>query len=348
MRRRRLYSPIIAVCLVGLWATFAYAVATNVKVVGAGGNPMAKAKVKVTLNDGSTTRGVTDASGQVTLDVDPKNVKETEVEDENGNRRRLAGAWFLTDDTVVLNFMNMASIAAVGGAAMGARAGWIGNTEVVFGVGGVTSFGGGNDGRSTSIFNDTTGSGGALSGTSFNLQFRTFPFAFNGIRVGGFVEYDQFFGADASGGIGVHHIVGGPSNDTKFTRRANRAFGFGLTQVVPLIDGVSVDFIQGIAFLQQTIEGESDEAKGGGTLVKTRSSTTNVVPKLGLSLEYQLPGFPVSIRLASEFIYMPSVGANTTSGFTGSRYAFSAEGTWLANTTLGLVVPLSQLLGTLH
>ena len=342
MRRRRLYPFNAAVWLVGLWATLAYAVATNVKVVGAGGSPMAKAKVTVTLNDGRTTQGVTDASGQVTLDVDPKNVNHTEVEDEEGHRRRLAGAWFLTDGTVVLNFMNMASIPATGEAAMGTQAGWIGNTEVILGFGGVTSFNGGNNGRSTSIFNDTTGSGGALSGTSFTLQFRTFPFAVNGIRVGGFVEFDQFFGADASGGIGVHHP--GPGEDTKFTRRANRAFGVGLTQVVPVTDRVSVDFIQGIAFLQQTIEGESDEAKGGGTLVKTRSSTTNVVPKLGVSLEYQLPMLPVSIRLASEFIYMPSVGANTTSAFTGSRYAFSADGTWLANTTLGLVVPLNQLL----
>ncbi len=341
MRRRRLYPFITALCLVSLWAASAYAVATNVKVVGAGGTPLANVKVTVTLNDGSTTQGVTDASGQVTLDVDPKNVKETEVEDEEGHRRRLAGAWFLTDGTVVLNFMNMASIPAVGEAAMGTQAGWISNTEVILGVGGVTSFNGGNDGRSTSIFNDTTGSGGALSGTSFTLQIRTFPLAFSGIRIGGFVEFDQFFGADASGGIGIHHP--GPGEDTKFTRRANRAFGLGFTQVVPLIDGVSVDFIQGIAFLQQTIEGESDEAKGGGTLVKTRSSTTHVVPKLGVSLEFPLSRILVAVRLASEFIYMPSVGANTTSAFTGSPYAFSAEGTWLANTTLGLVVPLSVL-----
>jgi hypothetical protein len=94
---------------VGGMTTDAWAVATNVNLV-AGGNPVARAKVKVTLNDGSTTEGTTDSQGQTVLNVDPQNVRATEVTTEDGNKRRLAGAWFPTGNVVTLDLLAMSPV----------------------------------------------------------------------------------------------------------------------------------------------------------------------------------------------------------------------------------------------
>lgn len=103
---------VVAMVLGGLAATTAYAVATNVSLV-AGGSPVAKAKVKVTFNDGSTTEGTTDAKGQTVLNVDPQNIRETEVTTEDGQKRRRAGAWSSTGDTMVLDWAAMTPVAGV-------------------------------------------------------------------------------------------------------------------------------------------------------------------------------------------------------------------------------------------
>jgi hypothetical protein len=244
--------------------------------------------------------------------------------------------------------MAAASGGGMTGGLMGSMFG-AGGVEFVIGGGGVTAFGGANDGTSASSVSSSSMSGNSLVGSSLNLQLRAFPVALYGIKLGAFAEFDQFFGADATTGIDVFHPFGPNPQalDTKTTRRLKRAYAFGLTQVIPIGSGFSVDFLQGLAFLQQRIEGESDESKGGGTLVTASSSATNIVPKLGASLEYQFPGSSISIRLASEFIYLPSQGTNAFSTFTNRPYSFSTDGTWTANAMLGLVIPLNALAGQL-
>jgi hypothetical protein len=103
------------IALVGLAATTAYAVATNVSLV-AGGSPVANAKVKITLNDGSTTEGTTDANGRTVLDVTPQSIRETEVTTEDGQKRRRGGAWPLTGDTMVFDWAAMSPVAGVAAA----------------------------------------------------------------------------------------------------------------------------------------------------------------------------------------------------------------------------------------
>jgi hypothetical protein len=108
-----------ALLMCGIWVsgmtTDAWAVATNLNVV-AGGSPVAKAKVTVTLNDGSTTEGTTDANGQLTLNVDPSTVKETVVE-KDGDQRRLVGAWLPVGDSVTLDYGAMIAVAGGAGGA---------------------------------------------------------------------------------------------------------------------------------------------------------------------------------------------------------------------------------------
>lgn len=344
MRRGRLYSFIIAIFAAGLWATVAYAVATNVKVVGVGGNPVAKAKVKVTLNDGSITQGITDAGGQVALNVDLQNVKETEVETNDGERRRRAGAWFLTGDAVVLDLTTMMLVSAATGAglpSMGSSfaSSVFGTTEVIISGGFVRGFGG--TGGSVQNFGSTTMQGQDLKGGSFNVTLRTLPFEFFGVRVGASFEYDEFFSADGTGGIGSKHPT--PGNDTFFTRRVDRAFGFGITQVVPIGEGWALDFMQGFAVVQQRFEFQTDESGGGGMLEKFGKCVTNIVPKFGASVEYQIPGTPFRVRLASEFMYLPSLSLNGTSSTFGFNYVANVRGQMMATSTIGFVVPVSFL-----
>jgi hypothetical protein len=160
----------------------AWAVATNVNLV-AGGSPVAKAKVKVTLNDGSTTEGTTDSQGQTVLNVDPQSVRETEVTTEDGNKRRLVGAWFLTGNAVMLDLQGMSPVTSSLGA--GASTGavplgkLIGSTTLRF-----YAFGGlnlANDVRdvsgtgtiSNSTFSKFTTTDGFSTGAGFDWKWPT-------------------------------------------------------------------------------------------------------------------------------------------------------------------------------
>ena len=340
----------ICMGLIGLTATQAFAVAGKFTsapegVALSGGNLTLELEEPV---DGKMeiTIPVNQGKFDVPVGVDENKAKRCRYKNEKGEET----GWFRCGGYLVFG-SGMAATGS-GGMASGLMGGMFGTggLELVIGGGGVTAFGGGNDGTSASSVSSSTTSGNSLVGSSFNLQLRAFPFTLHGIKLGAFAEFDQFFGADATAGIAVFHPFGpNPQEiDTQTTRRIKRAYAFGLTQVIPIGGGFSIDFLQGIAFLQQEIEGQSNEAKGGGTLVSASSSATNIVPKLGTSLEYQFPGSRISIRLASEFIYLPSQGTNAFSTFTNRPYSFSTDGTWTANAMLGFVIPFSVLAGQLQ
>jgi hypothetical protein len=331
--------------LIGLMETDAFAVAGRV-VDSSAATSLAGAEVKFELKDGDSV--TTTVNQDATFNAPQKVSKDTvdkcfrkKVNATTGKTEwvEIDCGWF---------FFGGGMAAAGGGGVTGGLMGGVlgnGGLEFIISGGGVTAFGGGNDGRSASSVSSSSTPGQSLVGSSLNLQLRAFPFTLHGIKLGAFAEFDQFFGANGTTGIAVFHALGpNPQEiDTQTTRRLKRAYAFGLTQVIPIGNGFSVDFLQGIAFLQQTIEGQSNEAKGGGTLVSASSSTTNIVPKLGASLEYQFPGSSISIRLASEFIYLPSLGTNAFSTFLNRPYSFSTDSTWTANAMLGLVIPLNAI-----
>jgi len=239
-----------------------------------------------------------------------------------------------------------AGVASASTAAIGSGFGsspiysFLGSTEFIVGGGYVTGIGA-TGGNARSNFADTSGKGDHLSGGSLSILLRSFvPYQLFGIRLGGFLEYDEFFSLDGTSGLGVHHRDP-DTNDTKTIRKVNRAFAFGLTQVFPIGMGFFIDLQQGIAFVRQNITGVTDQSSGGGPTEQFSKNFTSVSPKLGASLEYQFPNMPFRVRLASEFIYLPSAGISGFATFSGSPFAFSSRGQWLATNTFGLVVPLN-------
>jgi hypothetical protein len=221
-----------------------------------------------------------------------------------------------------------------------------GSTELIIGGGWGTGIGA-TAGTSRSNFATTSGKGEHLGGGAVNILVRSFfPVQPLGIKTGAFMEFDGFFEADGTSGIGVHHL--NPSaDDTRVIRKVHRAFGFGLTQVVPVGAGFFLDFQQGFAVVQQSIEGITDQSSGGGPTERFRRDFTTISPKLGASIEYQLPNWPIRVRLASEFIYLSSAGVNGFANFSNSPFAFSSRGQWFATNTFGLVIPLTSLLNAI-
>lgn len=221
-----------------------------------------------------------------------------------------------------------------------------GSTELIIGGGWGTGIGA-TGGTSRSNFATTSGKGEHLGGGAVNILVRSFfPVQPLGIKTGAFMEFDGFFGADGTSGIGVHHL-NPAADDTRVIRKVHRAFGFGLTQVVPVGGGFFLDFQQGFAVVQQSIEGITDQSSGGGPVERFRRDFTTISPKLGASIEYQLPNWPVRVRLASEFIYLSGAGVNGFANFSNSPFAFSSRGQWFATNTFGLVIPLTSLLNAI-
>jgi hypothetical protein len=206
-----------------------------------------------------------------------------------------------------------------------------GSTELIIGGGWGTGIGA-TAGTSRSNFATTSGKGEHLGGGAVNILVRSFfPVQPLGIKTGAFMEFDGFFEADGTSGIGVHHL--NPSADD--------------TKVVPVGAGFFLDFQQGFAVVQQSIEGITDQSSGGGPTERFRRDFTTISPKLGASIEYQLPNWPIRVRLASEFIYLSSAGVNGFANFSNSPFAFSSRGQWFATNTFGLVIPLTSLLNAI-
>ena len=332
----------VCVGLVGLQARDAFAVAGKMTSAPPGVTALSGGTLTLELEE------PVDGKTEFTVPVNQQGEFTTPagVEERNINRCRY------TNDKGETAFFRCGGYLAFGGgvgaaattgvaAATGSMVySFLGSTEAIVSGGFVTGIGS-TGGNARSNFADTSGKGDHLGGSSFNILLRSFvPFQPLGIKLGGFFEYDEFFGADGTGGVGVHHL-NPTANDTRTIRKAHRAFGFGITQVVPVGSGFSLDFQQGIAFVRQSIEGVTDQSSGGGPTERFRKEFTSVAPKLGLSIEYQLPNIPLRFRIASEFIYLPSAGVGGFANFSGSPFAFSSRGQWLATNTAGFVVPLN-------
>jgi hypothetical protein len=354
MNSRRLLAGLyLCIGLVGLTATDAYAVAGKI-VDAPPGVSLAGGSVELDVEqtDGTTSTVTFNVNAQGALEgelpanMGPNNTKDCRYRGTDGRTRNIrCSALIFSSGNMTIPYSAIASTGtAVSGEASyaGVATGFLRLTEMGFSGTYATALGG-TSGMSQSNFATTSGSGDHLNGTGFNFFMRTFlPFQPHGIKLGGFFEFDQFFGLDGTSGAGVHHI-NPAQNDTNVVRTVRRAFGFGVTQVIPVGMGFSLDFHQGFAVVQQSIEGITDQSSGGGPTESFRKNFTTISPKLGASIEYQLPNWPISIRIASEFIYLPNAGLNGFANFSGSPFNFSSESQWMSINTAGIVIPLSVL-----
>lgn len=336
----------LTVCILGamLVAMPAYAVATKKLTIS--GPPHSKPRVRV---QATTPSGPVDVPTQQDDDRDnrvagfiPEDASSVTVTNLDTGRSADVAGPFTSDREVSLAGLGLLATGA-GSAAGGSSSSsynFLESTELIIGGGFATGIGS-TGGNARSNFADTSGKGDHLGGGSFNVSLRSYvPFSPMGIRMGGFFEYDEFLGVDGTSGVGVHHL-NPAANDTRVVRKVNRAFGFGFTQVIPVGMGFFVDLQQGLAVVQQRIEGVTDQSSGGGPTERFQKEFTSLSPKLGVSLEYQPSNWPVRIRLASEFIYLPSAGVDGVANFSASPFAFSSRGQWLATNTVGLVIPLN-------
>lgn len=334
----------LTVCMLGvmLVAMPAYAVATKKLTISGPAHSKPRVRVQATTPSGQVdvpTQQDDDRDNRVAgfIPEDASSVTVTNL--DTGRSAEVSGP-FTSDRDVSLAGLGLLA-AGAGSAAGGSSSSaynFLDSTELIL-SGGIATGIGSTGGNVRSNFADTSGSVDHLGGGSFNVLLRSYlPFSPMGIRMGGFFEYDEFLGVDGTSGAGTHHFA---PNDTRVVRGVNRAFGFGFTQVIPVGMGFFIDLQQGLAVVRQSIEGVTDQSSGGGPTERFRKEFTSLSPKLGASVEYQPSNWPVRIRLASEFIYLPNAGVNGFANFSSSPFAFSSRGQWLAINTVGLVIPLN-------
>ncbi|ALA60509.1 hypothetical protein [Nitrospira moscoviensis] len=324
-----------AASMIAIPATDAFAVAGKFTSAPPGA---ALSKGELTLELNEPVNGLT----EVTVQVNERGEFTTPPGVEQDN---IKNCRYRNDKGETTSFRCGGYLAFGGGAAgmTGLTAGLFvpGSTEFIIGGGWGTGIGA-TGGSSRANAGTLTGKGEHLGGGAVNILIRSFfPVEPLGIKAGAFVEFDGFFDAEGSSGIGVAHL-NPAADDTRMIRKVHRAFGFGFTQVVPVGAGFFLDFQQGIAFVQQSIEGITDQSSGGGPVERFRRDFTTISPKLGASIEYQLPNWPVRVRLATEFIYLSSAGVNGFANFSTQAFAFQSRGQWFATSTFGFVIPLTS------
>jgi hypothetical protein len=317
--------------------TDAWAVATNVKVVSAG-KPVPKAKVKVTMADGTTTQGTTDSTGQVALNVDPQSVRETEVTTEDGERRRMAGAWFMSAGSMVLDTATMAVVPGAAAAAMAAEpSGWTSTKTrsqtnwtfdaILFG-GGTTALGSGNATTTGNGLGSGSSELDSLTGPTAGVMLRAhLPRRYTGVLgdVWGFVRYNEHFSRGATGGRADFHPTNGLDSATTFTRNRDVEVGVGKSFETFCGNDGNCQYIGvyvGASFQQNKISMHSDESGGGGinNHFENQSWHTSVVTgawyqiplgRMGQALD------PFSLVLGVDFRRIPDMGVDgrSTLGF---------------------------------
>lgn len=325
--------------LIGLTTIDAWAVVNRIDMANADARAMVGAEVEIAFTDGATERTTIreDGSFSTSKPVTERNVKncfvvrKTPTGEEKRELPSCAWLW------------GSGGAAAAGPGPGSVMGGLLGATQI--GIGGSYSTGlGTTSGSSQSNFANTSGEGNHLHGAGLNVLLRSFIPSFQpaGISLGGFFEFDQFFGVDGTSGWEVHHL--NPAvNDTHAIRTLRRAFGFGVTEVIPIAAGFWLGLQQGFAVVQQRVEGVTDQSSGGGPIERFRNDFTHISPKVGASLEYQPSYMPFRIRIASEFIYLPTAGVTGFANFSGSPFHFSSESQWVAITSAGIVVTVDSV-----
>ena len=282
--------------------------------------------------------------GDLPAEANKNNIKDCRYRGTDGKVRNIrCGALLFSGGSLTVPYSAISEAGGTVSAGTGSGRvipGLLRSTDFVIGGAFITALGT-TSGSSESNFANTSGEGNHLHGAGFNFLLRSFiPVQPAGISLGGFFEFDQFFGVDGTSGLGVHHL--NPAvNDTNAIRTVRRAFGFGVTQVIPIGAGFWLDLQQGFAVVQQRVEGVTNQSSGGGPTEHFRNDFTHISPKLGASLEYQPYNLPFRIRIASEFIYLPTAGVTGFANFSGSPFHFSSENQWLTVTSAGIVIPLS-------